>query len=305
MSKTQSIILVFLLFLITDIYCQDTLSVKDVFNFNIGDLFHYEEDASDYIPGGFYSKVDRITITDKYFSANMDTVFYRRAIEGYTENLVPTTPPSPYPYEWKYYFHSSSDTVFYTNLDSSIFYSLSEGHFKYLQDYDWNNDDLIQSDSLVFKSEEYCKRTINGYYFSEFSINDRVEYGDGLGVTTISTEVEECMCHVKSLKLIYFEKGTESCGTPDSRTNTGLNPVPDNELIMVSPNPASEFILIQISEDLNRPTLQIYNSLGQIVFQKVLEHSIERVNLHEIKSGLYYIHISNSSRIIPLKLLKY
>jgi hypothetical protein len=179
MGKTGSLILILLLFLVTDIYCQDTLSVRDVFNFNIGDLFHYEEDASNYITGGFYRKVDRITITDKYFSTNMDTLFYKRAIEGYTINLVPTTPPSPYPYEWKYYFHTISDEVFYTDLDSNIFFHLFKEHFDFLRDYDWGKPGY-QSDTLIYNSESLCNYSINGYHFSEFSFNDIVEYGEGL-----------------------------------------------------------------------------------------------------------------------------
>ncbi|MFC2080748.1 T9SS type A sorting domain-containing protein [Bacteroidota bacterium] len=202
-----------------------------MFDYDVGDEFHYLEDASDYTPGGFYLKVDRITILEKYYSNNSDTIFYKRGIEGYTKNLVPTSPASPYPWEYKYYFHSSTDEVFYTNLDSSIFHYLAEEHFKYLTDFPRNDPEFEISDSLVYKSEDFCNRTVNGYRFSNFYINDQFELGEGLGITYLSTEHEECHCHVKLLRLLYYKKGTDSCGTPDNRTQVDYLSILDKQKI--------------------------------------------------------------------------
>jgi hypothetical protein len=206
-------------------YAQDTLKVGQVFDFEIGDEFHYMEDVSYYNPFVAY-KLDRITILDRRYSPGGDTLFYRRQIEGYTQNMIPST--GPYPYEMRYYFHSSEDELKYTNLDSTIFWFLAEGHFSYLKDYNHGEHGFEVSDSMVYESGEFCQRTINGYQFSDFTLNDRFELGEGLGITYLSTEYEECQCHTELRKLQYYRKGNDSCGTPDYRSVADWYPMLDS-----------------------------------------------------------------------------
>ena len=296
MYKAKIIFSVLSLVLFFETHAQDTLSVRDVFNFNIGDLFHYEEDASHYLPGGFYRKVDRITIISKYYSANSDTLYYERAIEGYTENLVPPPSPSPYPYEWKYYFHSYEDVVFYTHLDSSILSFLIKEHFEYLHYHEWGQEFL--SDTLIYYSESLCNRNINGYHFSGFD-EDIVEYGEGLGVTKISKSREECMCDIKDVTLLYFKKGADSCGTSDDRTNTGVFSAMGESFVRIYPNPIVNDVNIEVPTDFMKCNICIFDITGSIQYSTEVTGKKSVIDLSLLQSGVYYLKlsISNSNKV--------
>ena len=203
------------------IFSQDTLTVRQVFDFDIGDEFHYEENFSDYLPTSNILKIERIKIIDKYLSANKDTLFYKRLVDGYTYYFA-SPPPDP---EYKYKYHTYEDTVHYTDLDSTIFYYMVNGHFAYLKDYDWQQFDTLfdRSDSTVYNSESFCFSTLNGYQFSDFPVNHQVEFGKGIGLTKEYKDHEECMCTTKNINLIFFKKGVDLCGFPDNHTDPNQN----------------------------------------------------------------------------------
>jgi hypothetical protein len=279
----------------------DTLLVREVFDFNVGDEFHYLEDASHYLPGGFYKKIDRIIIADKFYSENSDTVYYRRSINGYTENLVPTPPGSEYPFEWKYYFHSYEDQVSYTDLDSSILSLILKDHFNFLNEIEWN--EWFLSDTLIYQSEEFCNYQINGYRLSYFD-EDLVECGKGLGIVQISKSREECMCDVKNLKLIYFNKGTDSCGVADNRTNTGNISLTVNSSFHIYPNPVVNYPDIESPDELTGGIISVYDISGNILLCTKINSSKCSIDLSELSSGLYFIKIIDAISIKSFRIIK-
>ena len=98
------LILNFLLFTIC-ISAQEILTIGEVFDFEIGDIFQYKSELN-YEP----ANASRITILDKTFSADNDTVFYTKRRNYY----------NMYNFDGTYTFQNDTISSFYTNLDSSI-----------------------------------------------------------------------------------------------------------------------------------------------------------------------------------------
>ena len=121
--KVLFVVFSFLFCLIIEANSQNKLTVREVYDFDINDEFHYSESLTNITPSppGAY----RYIILYKYFSKANDTVFYVRSTNGYTTSV--NWSPSPH---LDYSFYSSEQTIFYTNLDSRIDY----------QNKNWPND---------------------------------------------------------------------------------------------------------------------------------------------------------------------
>lgn len=272
---------------------QDTLTVKQVFDYQIGDKFYYDDKSNSFLGNESYiRKLKRVKITDKYYSENKDTLFYERSIDGYIH--------APYDSAWHYDFFETSDIIFYTDLDSSIFYHCFKQYFRYLNDYPWDQTFYI-SDTLIYNSTTLCNKTINGYHFSEFSYDDIVEYGEGLGITKVSQLREECLCYMEYYTLEYFKKGSDSCGTPDDRTNTGLNDRLDLEDIEIYPNPTYSYIWISSKINLSGYKFALYTLTGR-VFE--INYDRQYINLSYLDAGMYYLVITGRNKHKVFKILK-
>lgn len=70
-----------------------------------------------------------------------------------------------------------------------------------------------------------------------------------------------------------------------------------SELISIYPNPANDFIEVQNKKDKNSET-RIYNTQGQLLKSS----SAKRINISDLKTGLYLLNIENSNyRIIKME----
>ena len=67
------------------------------------------------------------------------------------------------------------------------------------------------------------------------------------------------------------------------------------KLFSVFPNPASDFLHFNNSNHLNSPTtIRIYNTLGEIVFSKVVARESETINISNFPNGIYFLRITNA-----------
>ena len=93
------LLLLFILISLSKVKASDTLTVRQIFNFNVGDTFDYAYNFS--FSGGFNSRTySRFVITSKTTSIGNDTITYTR------KQLYPAI---------------ANDVLVYTNLDSSVF----------------------------------------------------------------------------------------------------------------------------------------------------------------------------------------
>ena len=71
------------------------------------------------------------------------------------------------------------------------------------------------------------------------------------------------------------------------------------------PNPASDYITIQLpNENFATYSLKIYSVLGQIVFEKDFLMSSERIDISQLPTGMYLLHLNNGSKTEVIKLQK-
>jgi hypothetical protein len=79
-------------------------------------------------------------------------------------------------------------------------------------------------------------------------------------------------------------------------------PIFEDVHFSIYPNPANEFILIEIG--LNSELL-IYNSIGQLVYTKQLLVGLNKLSVLDFADGLYYLMLSNEKlNVKGYKLLK-
>lgn len=75
-----------------------------------------------------------------------------------------------------------------------------------------------------------------------------------------------------------------------------------DENISIYPNPASEFINLEILNQFSDPpNIYIYNSLGEILLSKRINRKAETINISHFPQGIYYLRIDNYQQ----KIIKY
>src|SRR4030095_11760493 len=79
--------IVFALLSLADVNSQSLMTVQEIYDYNIGDIFIRKE-------GGYYAPPTyrKSIITNKFFSSGLDTVFYNYDSYAYTPPWSPTCP---------------------------------------------------------------------------------------------------------------------------------------------------------------------------------------------------------------------
>jgi hypothetical protein len=254
----------------TCLLAQDTLTIREVFDYDVGDEFHRKRDMSQ---NGWNYDIYRYTITKRQVSATRDTIFYSRIGDNYKHDVLP---PLVFTF-WK-------DTVdFYvTDLDSSIFYymSLSQPLDTFLKKYDTT---LVVDTTLEFDNF-FCNRLVNGVrLFSISDLDNDVKYGKGLG-GVYSSYFEGFQSAPVVNNLFYYKKGSETCGTPD--LFTGVEDQPSVLQVSIFPNPAKNFIKVSIPGHFKN-NIEVYNELGSKMMLK--DFTQEVIDISQLPPGMYFI----------------
>ncbi len=244
---------------------QDISTVGEIYNFEIGDIFHFDFYGNG--PGYGMSSVTNIEIVDFYYSQNSDTIYYIRDIdykESSSENPQTT---------YEYYI----DTIFYTNLDSLI-------HSGFI-------------DSVYINENLYNGRTINHVSYGNedtWTLN----FVNGCGqVETNFTSWGQTI--TSEDKLVFYKKGEEEWGTPMPVSIVNINAID----IKVYPNPARDFITIR-SNDLINNTLTITSLTGNEIKTIELITNLTSIDISNLNSGVYLISIKKNEQIYYKKFMK-
>lgn len=229
------------------------------------------------------NNADRITITNKTYSQNMDTIFYERFHSKYMM----------YPSSSNYNFSSYTDSIYITNLDSLIvdmYFITPDSNYSVY-------DTIVEFDTL------FCNVEINGYFYAD-SYFEPVLYnniwGKGLGVIkTHLSQPGDPSSGTSGTKLFYYKKGTESCGTPDY---TSIDDVVKNNL-KIFPNPMKDNLTIEL-EGLKVDEILLYNTLGRMVYRLSKESNLSNINTSLLPVGVYFVKIKSGNLIFTEKVCK-
>ncbi len=279
-----NLLLFFILILPFTASAQSFMTFGEVYDFSVGDKFQFTSSA-DNTPNP--PNAQRITITGKYFSPNGDTVFYIEYHNDYSTWI-----------DWehgdslRYDFYTTTDTVFYTQLDTSVLAAASD----ILPDTNVHMFDTIQ-----YISEQYCDSLVNGYSYAIGwfePVYCSVLYGKGLGTVSYSYHYPSEFYGFET-HLFYYEKNGVGCGTNDITSSVPAKRLSD---VRIYPNPAHHYFIVENNGD-KILKMNVYNSNGKLV-------GSQNINAHRIvyqcssfRSGIYFIRFITRSEIFIKKLI--
>ena len=87
---------------------------------------------------------------------------------------------------------------------------------------------------------------------------------------------------------------------------TGINQLAamNNKQVIVYPNPNNGIFYVQINE-FESTSIEIYNVIGQKVFEQVLQNNLEQINLSTLTEGIYQIKVlKNNNTVYQTKIIK-
>jgi hypothetical protein len=246
---------------------QDTLTIGEVYDYEPGDQFHYNEHYQEFY-GSYFFEIRNVEIINKYYSVNNDTVYY-----VLTVSQMDSTSEEPY---WNNHF--LTDTIPITHL----------------LEYPYEIDS-IYTDPLLYNG-----RTINRRLdeFDDGSYIDLWVRGCGLAYHYYFSWYAQ-VYHVD--ELVYYNKNGEEWGTP--LIVTGFNEIRKiSSLINIFPNPAASFITLTAPGDLPVEEVIIYNHLGQKFLTAKPENNT--VDVSGLKAGMYMIEVKTKDFNSRQKLIK-
>ncbi len=77
----------------------------------------------------------------------------------------------------------------------------------------------------------------------------------------------------------------------------GIDELPENP-VRIYPNPAQDFVSIDIPGNYQNPQLSIYNLTGQLISQKQLIQPTTQIPISELGNGMYIFVIRNGDKVI-------
>jgi len=240
-------------------HAQEPLSIGQIYNYDIGDIFQIAWSASDKY--GESSNTD-IEIIDKYYNQNTDTVFYVRYIKKeYSSSDEP----------WNHYAYYT-DTIFYGNLD----YVYEDITFT---DPDlYNGRRIIMFESGTGNPEQYIE----------------TRYADGLGKVKYYYNCWEPENTAEALRrLTYYKKGEEEWGnyhlvsSPESLQHKAS--------LRVYPNPSSDMITFDFGNQFEKYSeLKLFTVQGVFIKSYLIKNERVTFNNNSLKPSIYFYSILDS-----------
>jgi hypothetical protein len=280
------------------------MSWSDIFNFNVGDEFHY---TGYYEENGWmqFNQKSIQTVLQKRVSGNNDTIFY--TIQSCTRT------------DYNTYTQSETDTITESYVNGTYDYSPEPpalpGEFipHYSGNYPYGATRFSAYDGTFnwrltkISDPGYYTRYTGCWNFGLFENSAQLQYTDGLGETFFFTEeIDPHGPTITQKELVYFKQGSESWGTPvatDCNTLVGIDDrktTVDNSLRLF-PNPASDRITISSS---SKGLLSILNLNGQQVLHQTLTSPSTTFDISTLSPGIYVVKVVSSQGVEMGKFIK-
>jgi hypothetical protein len=270
----------------------DTLTVRQVFNFNVGDTFDYKIINFDILSSPF-NTYPFFTVYQRYTIIAKDTSIYG-SIKYMRQKLYPSI---------------IQDTILISHLNNPIVY---------LQTQDSNN--AYQKGISSNWDSIYNSVTISHLYpvpdcgCMHSELDSFIQYEKGLGITCSSystyypndaTGTIDLILNTRD-SLIYFSKGGMHYGTPYYNQPTGINYVNNISKIHIYPNPTSDLLHLSYSLITQPPPQFILTDiLGQEVYSSSITPSETTHDISKLSKGIYTWRIAENNTILKTgKLIK-
>jgi hypothetical protein len=74
----------------------------------------------------------------------------------------------------------------------------------------------------------------------------------------------------------------------------------ENNTISVYPNPAKDFITVNSIATIK--SVKVYNTVGQVVIEKLVKDNVAKIAISELKSGVYFVATETEKGIVTKKI---
>ena len=107
-------------------------------------------------------------------------------------------------------------------------------------------------------------------------------------------------CYIHNGELLYsnYTHGGNDCITP----LMGIECIVEDNSITIYPNPTSSNVNISSENIIN--SIEIYNSLGQRVYQSVVNSNTKTIDISSFTNGVYILGVNTENGVIRKKIIK-
>jgi hypothetical protein len=271
---------------------------KDIYDFEIGDIFHYRGMKMAGVYTHDWKKISTVISKIAYgndsvsytFEICTDTLFISSGNHSGIFDTITQTVKFDDFFETNFINAMPGELI--TEGDSSSLF-LSSLYYRRVSVYSWP-----------------VQRQMKGRY-GNYAGNYQDCWGQLVGWDNIYDFIEGLgqayffdgnMGFYQEESLCYFKKGTESWGAPVSTScvTLAVNPVPspqENMEIEVIPNPVvtSATVIISGMTGIQGSSVSLINSMGKVVSRNVMSANTYRLNRDNYPDGIYFLVICDKS----------
>lgn len=292
--KKATLLIVLLVCITVSAFNQNsTLTIREVFDFQPGDIFHCKITHLYSAPPAAI----RFEVLTRNTSPGNDTICYTlRHFDYYSYGSA-----SQLTYTHKNYLKD----VCYTNLDSLV---------HTLIDTPWITTPVNSFLDSTFKNPQLCDSLTYryearyGYYFEPAFVWRA--YSKGLGITDYLYHYYYSWPPThEQWKVVYYKKGPVDCGQPDT-VSTGIAKSENASGLFISyPNPVKSYLNIEFDETMESKDLELIlrNIYGHVVLYRKVARGTHTcsVNINELPPGTYILQVSgNGVPVVSRKIFK-
>ncbi|MCF8370366.1 MAG: T9SS type A sorting domain-containing protein [Bacteroidales bacterium] len=275
------------------------VSASDIFNYDVGDEFHYEDYSQSVFSPWMYTYINRIKIIlSKMVSVNQDTLTYLvERCETKINNSTSTNNPDT---------TSIQDTITeqiilsnYTMLNTLSFEPI---------DTNLNTFNSGYSQFSINQTHNRKQKTLYNFYNQtshgcwEGILSDPpaspLTYIDGLGGGYYDLGPMN-----NHFQLVYYKKGSLTWGSPliCNPSSIGIANLQENEIrVEIFPNPFSESTTITINnfDQKDNLSLKLFVITGKEILSFPVSQKTFTLMKNSLPSGMYFYHIVNDRQEI-------
>ncbi|MDY0054638.1 MAG: T9SS type A sorting domain-containing protein, partial [Bacteroidales bacterium] len=107
-------------------------------------------------------------------------------------------------------------------------------------------------------------------------------------------------CYIHNRELLYsnYSNGGNDCITP----LMGVESIIEDNSITIYPNPSNSEVNISSENIIN--SIEIFNSLGQRVYQSVVNSNTKTIDISSFVNGVYILGVITDNGVIRKKIIK-
>jgi len=259
-------------------HAQDTLTIAEIFDFNIGDEFHTEETG--YSGNDGYDEDNIRIVVDKFYSETLETLFY-----VYDRTKRFSSPSIPFGTTSQFF-----DTVAVVDLDSFLPIGLGNEYI-----------DSVYSDPDYFNGRQANSTNFYDKEPLSYILSIHKTFVEGCGNTEYHYYgLNGDMYSTMDRYMVYYKKGEEEYGEPlvlstDEYQRFGFK---------LFPNPTSDYISWKSEVEIGTVNKVIIQTKNGQTIRTTSSFNGTKIDLTDLKPGIYIINLVLDEGTIIRRIIK-